>query len=1216
MATSSALALAWAVTLAQFTGSDEISFDLTTSEDWAIRKSLRFRLPDEKTIQEALERVDQLIHATTEGSNDEDQPSLLAVQHQGPTPNYQHKKSKQTVVLCDLTLADVSIQGWAENEWKCNAMVCQMRHLLGLIQQADRHNRLAIITGIHPEDLDQIKRWNGHEIARHDACIHERIKEQCEFRGGTTAVCAWDGSFTYQELDEVASRYAALLQTKGVQPETFIPLYFTKSRWTAVAILSVLMAGGAFVLLDPSHPPDRLRAMCEDVGARLVLSSPRDADVARTLDLPVVEIGPEASVPDLEPRPVPIRPDNAAYICFTSGSTGKPKGAVIEHAMFSTGAAAYSFLLSSQSRVFQFAAYAFDLATFEHLATLMYGGCVCVPSEKSRRDDISGAFARLQANFVFMTPSALQMLSPADMPGLDILFVGGEASDKTLLDQWVPLTKVVNVYGPAECAVAISAHGPLSEFYNPRVLGRGMGCHHWIADTRSPGQLAPIGAVGEVVIEGPAVGRGYINATGVKAAAFLPPGSWPPISPQPHRAYRTGDLAHYIDSEGSIEFIGRKDTQVKIRGQRVELGDVEHHLRYLYPDSLNVAAEVAIPAARERAHPLLVAFIHDGDGSGSLSETSLILPHSSPFLSNWLDGVRPKMHASLPSYMVPALALPMARMPFTVTGKTDRRGLRAIVEQLSVSDLEAYSTGAVGNYKRQPDSDMGRSIQGAIAQILGLQPKYIGMEDDFIRLGGDSISAMKLAILLRGKQISLSVVDILQHPILASLTERGIYYTKDSLHSEPAPFSMFAGTLKEITPKIGVTDADILDILPATEQQRIMLSYPPQYELIHIPGPVDVARLESACKGLIHRHQILRTVFMDHCSSLFQVILREAVISFEHHECSEGFTGFQTRVLEKDSNHFLPLNMPSTRFFFLSHSDQEHMLIVRLTHAVYDGGSLPLILGDISHLYNGHTLFPPIPFSPWAYAFFASATDETYEFWRTLLQGSSMTYVGNPFVDLEEGEEIYVHATRKFSALEPPKGITLASLVKASWSLTLATHCQRTDVLFGQVVQGRSHGFPGEEAVVGPCLNLIPVRANLGEVKHGEDLLHRIQQQNAASMAYDRVQFQDVISKSTNWPKGTMFGTQLLHQDGSPPRKLQFGSASASLDEYYAPRLTKDLREFVVLSTVADGKHTLQISTTNAYLDELSAEAMIDTLNSYVQKLAKDPRAISGFHRI
>lgn len=185
------------------------------------------------------------------------------------------------------------------------------------------NNRLATITGLHSQDLDQIKRWNGHETARHDAGIHERTKEHCQFRGGTTAVCAWDRCFTYQRLDEVASRYADLPQTKGVQPEMFIPLYFTESRWTPVAILSVLMAGGAFVLLHPSHPQDRLRTVYKDVGARLVISSPRDADVPRVLDLPVVEVGPKTSVPNLELRPVPVRPDNAAYICFTSGSTGQ-----------------------------------------------------------------------------------------------------------------------------------------------------------------------------------------------------------------------------------------------------------------------------------------------------------------------------------------------------------------------------------------------------------------------------------------------------------------------------------------------------------------------------------------------------------------------------------------------------------------------------------------------------------------------------------------------------------------------------------------------------------------------------------------------------------------------------------------------------------------------------------------------------------------------------
>ncbi|EFE30648.1 uncharacterized protein ARB_02570 [Trichophyton benhamiae CBS 112371] len=654
--------------------------------------------------------------------------------------------------------------------------------------------------------------------------------------------------------------------------------------------------------------------------------------------------------------------------------------------MVSTVAASWGIFLDSRSRVFQFSAYAFDVATFDALAALMYGGCVCVPSEASRRDDIAGAFAELGANVLFTTPSVLQTLSPADMPGLEIALIGGETPVKALLDQWIPSLK-----------------------------------------------------------------------------------------------------------------------------------------------------------------------------------------------------------ASLPSYMVPTLALPISRMPLTPTGKTDRRQLRAIVEKFPMADFESYSTGSgvTGRVKQQPDSDMGRSIQTTVAEILSFQPQLIGMEDDFIQLGGDSITAMKLAALLRQNQNSLSVVDIIQHPVLTAMTERAVYFTNGSSDSRPEAtpsFTMFPGTSAEIASKLAVTEADILDILPATEQQLIMLAFSPQYEIIRIPCPVMLVDWKVHAKAW----------FTD--MRFFVTFLRRVTTTFKHYECPGDLREFQSRLLKEDSDQFMLWNVPSVCFFLLSQNSQRYTLIIRLNYAVYNAQSLPIVLKDIENIYDEQPLSTPIPFSPWAYKFLMSATPKTYEFWKTLLEGSSMTYVGDTFANMEAGKETFVETTRSLSVLEPPKGITLASLVKAAWSLTLSKHCQKSDVVFGQVVHGRAHGFPGEEAVVGPCLNLIPVRMDLSSIKHGEDLLYSIQRQNVASIAYDQVQFKDIIKKSTNWPKNTVFGTQLLHQADGPICTLKIGSVHANLDEYYAPRLAKELRDFVVTSTVYDQTHTLQICATNAYIDQQSADTMMDTL--------------------
>lgn len=222
-----------------------------------------------------------------------------------------------------------------------------------------------------------------------------------------------------------------------------------------------------------------------------------------------------------------------------------------------------------------------------------------------------------------------------------------------------------------------------------------------------------------------------------------------------------------------------------------------------------------------------------------------------------------------------------------------------------------------------------------------------------------------------------------------------------------------------------------------------------------------------------------------------------------------------------------------------------------------------------------------------------------------------MTYVGDPFCDLGKGvEEIPVDACRTIPPLDPPGGVTSASLVKAAWTLTLSEYCQTTDVVFGQNVHGRGHGFPNEEAVIGPCLNQIPVRVNLEGLENGEDLLASIYRQHVSSMVYDRVQFRDIVKRSTPWPPNTMIGTLVMHQYGTYDSEPVFDGVRASTRFLLMPRITKELRDFVVLSILTEEMHLLQISTSNAFVDQQNAELLADSLVFNMRRLARDPKEV------
>lgn len=249
-------------------------------------------------------------------------------------------------------------------------------------------------------DRRQLEQWNRVVPAQVEQCVHELIAERCRARPHAPAVCAWDGEFTYGELERLSSALAAHLARLGVGPEVFVPLMFEKSRWTTVAMLGVMKAGGAFVLLDPSHPQARLTAICRAVSAGVIVASRPQAARAEQLGKQVVFIGPD-DLRDLDNTATGVRhlvmPDAALYAVFTSGSTGKPKGAVVTHTAYCTGAMSHSqaFDLSATSRAFQFSSYAFDASIVEQLTTLLVGGCICIPSDADRQNNIEAAVGRL-----------------------------------------------------------------------------------------------------------------------------------------------------------------------------------------------------------------------------------------------------------------------------------------------------------------------------------------------------------------------------------------------------------------------------------------------------------------------------------------------------------------------------------------------------------------------------------------------------------------------------------------------------------------------------------------------------------------------------------------------------------------------------------------------------------------------------------------------------
>ena len=440
-----------------------------------------------------------------------------------------------------------------------------VRALENIVFHANR--RISSLNHVSPKHLEQIHQWNVMP-ATIDECVHDKFASWVVTQPNAPAIRGHDGDFTYAELNLVADRLAHHLVHLGVGPEVFVPTCFDKSSYAVIAMLAVLKAGGAAVPLDANHPRPALQTRLEDAGAQVVLTSLGRAEKFDGLASNVVVVEPtfidSLSVVD-GPACTTVRPHNPVFVIFTSGSTGKPKGVVLEHSAIVTSAEAHGSKigLGQGSRMLQFASYTFDNSLEEMFTTLQRGGCVCVPSEADRVNDLAGAISRLDVNIMDLTPTVAALLTPADVPTIKRLCLGAEPLTKALVDLWAPHVILMGQYGPSEASIN-SAFKDFTYGGEATNIGKAVGCVTWVVDPENRDRLMPIGCKGELLLEGPILSRGYLNDLEKTQAAFIMDLEWAcTAGPTGRRFYCTGDLVQYT-SEGEMMYLGRKDSQVKV----------------------------------------------------------------------------------------------------------------------------------------------------------------------------------------------------------------------------------------------------------------------------------------------------------------------------------------------------------------------------------------------------------------------------------------------------------------------------------------------------------------------------------------------------------------------------------------------------------------------------------------------------------------------------
>ncbi|RFU78176.1 nonribosomal peptide synthetase 4 [Trichoderma arundinaceum] len=874
---------------------------------------------------------------------------------------------------------------------------------------------------------------------------------------------------------------------------------FTQSAIAIVAMLAVLKAGGAFTALDVSHPTQRLLEIIEDTNAPVLLLSAEQAlrfkDIA---GVPIVELSNEilsSLNTTAEPHVLPVHasPSDLMYTIFTSGSTGRPKGVMVEHRAWLTSALAYGSdqELSPSSRVLQFASYAFDMSLMEIFTTFIFGGCVCVPEEDDRYGRIQDFVNKAGVNTLMLTPSYAKLLDPTTMPTVKMLVTGGEAVSSDLIELWNPHVKVYIAYGPTEAS--IQAAGAKLDIGTTKVpsglIGRPTGCNLWVVEEDNHNELVPIGKTGELVIEGNTLARGYLGDQTKTLASFVDIS----IGPDTRRVFKTGDLVRQT-KDGDIIFVGRKDTQVKVQGQRFELTEIEARLAKALP----IGSKFCVGKA-ENPHfhngGAIMAFLSDLVQVSS-DETPAICWNQIETTLEKSAQINMNLETVLPKPMVPSIYIPVSFIPLTTSHKTNRTALLNMIRPLSSTEVQKLRKPSTPRDESRSLSANESTLRELWALVLNMKPESIKPDDHFIQLGGDSVTSIKLISIARNRGITLTSAAVLSNPILSEQARLTFSSGVEKNEENIQPFELLEGRTHELRATAAaicrLPIEEVEDVLPMTISQmrwygKTLVKPDAWIDQYHfqLPSDVDLARLNSALNSVVEVTDLLRArVLATSDKKLFQAIIKFHPI--EVIDTEDTLEAYLSRDLETP----MGLGAPLSRYALLHHANSTKVFVWTIHHAIYDGYSLSMLLQTIQDFYNG---LKPSPFTPFNRYLKGPGEKDLVEgeaFWKRYLQKSSWTKF--PVLPPPE-EKAASHMDRlvrtlrivskqeKSGNLGRAQSATIANVVRVVYAATLS-HCSAdhpSSVLFLESLGGRNSSLAGIECVAGPTLLTIPTRVEL-----------------------------------------------------------------------------------------------------------------------------------------
>ncbi|MFJ4192169.1 amino acid adenylation domain-containing protein, partial [Kitasatospora sp. NPDC089509] len=727
------------------------------------------------------------------------------------------------------------------------------------------------------------------------------------------AVLFGDTALSYAELDRRANRLARLLIGRGIGPESVVALMLPRSADLVVAMLAVLKAGAGYLPVDPEYPAERIAYLFEDGAPALTVTTaalaagPLPAGTAHI----VLDADESAGLPDHdvrdEDRRAPLRLGHPAYVIFTSGSTGRPKGVVATHRGVAGLLAAQRdrLVVGPGDRVLQFASFSFDAAFWELVMALLSGATLVVAEPDRLRPGapLAELVAAHRVSHLTLPPTALDVLAPEDLPSVRSLVVAGEAASGNLVARWSPGRRLVNAYGPTETTVCATMSQPLHGDERPPIGGPIGNMRAYVLDERL--RPVPVGVPGELYVAGDGLARGYLRRPSLSATRFVAC----PFGEPGERMYRTGDLARRR-ADGTLEYLGRTDDQVKVRGHRVELGEIESALA-----ARPGVAAATVVARTDRGAGQLVAYVVPSDPA---------VAADAPAADTLAADLRADLRRRLPEYMVPAAVVVLDVLPLTPNGKVDRKAL-------PVPDFGAVVSG------RGPRTAREEVLCGVFAEVLGLE--RVGIDDDFFELGGHSLLATRLVSRVRAVLgVELPLRALFETPTVAGLVGAA---------GEPVRVPLRAVERPELVPLSFAQQR--LWFVSQLESAGALYNMP---VVLRLSGAVDEAALRAALGDVAGRHESLRTVFVPVDGRARQVVLGAGDVEVPwsgrrvdgEGELASAVRGAVTAGFDLAAE--LPLR---ANLFTLD--DADHVLVLVLHHIAGDGWSMAPLARDLGTAY-------------------------------------------------------------------------------------------------------------------------------------------------------------------------------------------------------------------------------------------------------------------------